>query len=193
MTSAAAPDQRHLLPALTHNVRSNEWGVFFFGAPGYLSQWADAPISLPPYRYTSAEQGMMHQKALLFQDHSSAACILTAEHPREQKRLGRKVSGFTEERWREHREEVVYRVNLAKFSQHPLLRAALLSTGERYIAECSPFDAVWGTGTDVSTAVQLGSVEEAERSWRGENLLGTALMKVRATLREECGSHEDTT
>ena len=98
MASAAAAPQPRLLPALTHNVRSNAWGVFFFGAPDYLSQWTPACISLPPYTYTSAEQGMMHQKALLFCDHSTARHILSAEQPRQQKQLRRKVHGFTEER-----------------------------------------------------------------------------------------------
>ena len=189
---ASAP-RSSLCPALSDNVRSNEWGVFFFGAPAYLSQWTSAPISLPPYTYTCAEQGMMHQKALLFHDYTTAARILSADHPRDHKRLGREVEHFTEERWEKEREELVYRVNLAKFSQHPLFKAALLLTGEKYIAECSPYDGVWGTGTDASTLLKLASLAEAEESWSGENRLGKVLMRVRATLREEHNTHSNTT
>jgi hypothetical protein len=58
------------------------------------------------------------------------------------------------------------------------LRTMLLATGERELVEASPFDRVWGIG-----------FREADAEWNrevwGENLLGRALMDVRARLREE--------
>lgn len=58
------------------------------------------------------------------------------------------------------------------------LRAMLLVTGERELVEASPRDRIWGVGF---------AEKDAERNrvrW-GQNLLGKALMSVRARLREE--------
>jgi ribA/ribD-fused uncharacterized protein len=54
----------------------------------------------------------------------------------------------------------------------------LLATGDRELAEASPFDRVWGIGFTADCA------EMNRESW-GQNLLGRALMDVRARLREE--------
>ena len=78
----------------------------------------------------------------------------------------------------------MYTVSLAKFSRHPLLRAALLAAGDLYIAECSPYDMVWGTGIDAAIALRMASREEAQSSWPGDNLLSQALVRVRATLEQ---------
>jgi ribA/ribD-fused uncharacterized protein len=56
------------------------------------------------------------------------------------------------------------------------LRALLLATGERELVEAAPGDRVWGIGFAEREA---GARREA---W-GENLLGKALMDVRARLR----------
>jgi hypothetical protein len=55
----------------------------------------------------------------------------------------------------------------------------LLSTGDALIAEASPYDGIWGICLDRETAMK-GTVEQ----WKGENLLGCALMEVRDWLRE---------
>lgn len=50
----------------------------------------------------------------------------------------------------------------------------LLSTGNRVLAEASPMDTIWGIG--------LGNENEKAQNpntWRGQNLLGFALMEVR--------------
>ena len=60
-----------------------------------------------------------------------------------------------------------------KFSQNPILRDKLLSTRDADIYEASPYDKIWGIGsTDVNDI-------------KGKNLLGKALMDVRATLKWE--------
>jgi predicted NAD-dependent protein-ADP-ribosyltransferase YbiA (DUF1768 family) len=73
---------------------------------------------------------------------------------------------------------IVVAGNLAKFGQHEDLRAYLLSTGERVLVEASPVDGIWGIGLSATD----GRAHDPAR-WRGLNLLGSALMKVRATLR----------
>jgi ribA/ribD-fused uncharacterized protein len=89
------------------------------------------------------------------------------------------VAGFDEQVWDGHRYNIVVAGNLAKFSQHLQLCTFLLGTGERVLVEASPVDQVWGIG--------LGRDDPAVADparWHGPNLLGFALMQVRARLRE---------
>ncbi len=58
---------------------------------------------------------MMHQKALLFDDHEVAAQILKTTAPKEQKSLGRQVRGFTQEVWEANRERIVEEGSFFKF------------------------------------------------------------------------------
>jgi ribA/ribD-fused uncharacterized protein len=100
-------------------------------------------------------------------------------HPHAAKALGRRVAGFDEQVWDEHRYNIVVAGNLVKFSQYPQLCTFLLATGERILVEASPVDRLWGIG--------LGRDDPAVADparWRGLNLLGFALMQVRAQLRE---------
>jgi hypothetical protein len=87
------------------------------------------------------------------------------------------VTGFDESVWAAAREEIVYRGNLAKFSQHADLRAILLDTGDRIIAEASPRDSIWGIG------MAEDDPNVTDTTLWGLNLLGKALMRVRETLR----------
>lgn len=169
----------------THEVLTNDWGVLFWRPPGWPGQWTLTPINLDGYTYSCAEQAMMHAKALLFNDHAVAARIMQVTSPREFKALGRQVRGFVEATWQSQCEEIVYRVSYAKFSQHPQYKAALLATGNKYIAECSPLDKLWGTGMDPQHSVSIPSLGAAKRAWRGRNLLGVVLMRTRETLRRE--------
>lgn len=69
---------------------------------------------------------------------------------------------------------IVVRGNMAKFTQNEELRAALLATGQKILAEASPYDRIWGIG--FSPRDELAKQPEM---WEGENLLGQALMIVR--------------
>jgi ribA/ribD-fused uncharacterized protein len=147
---------------------------------GCLSQWWPAAFTVDGETYASAEHFMMAAKALLFGDVEIADRIRAAPHPRAAKALGREVRGFDEQRWAEHRFDLVVTGNLAKFAQHPDLRDFLVTTGSRVLVEASPYDRIWGIG--------LAADHEHATSpehWRGLNLLGFALMEVRHQLQAE--------
>ena len=155
--------------------------LFFWGhrtpGPGWLSQWWPAPFTVDGVVYATAEHYMMAEKARLFGDAETADAVVAAPHPGRAKDLGRRVRGFDERTWREHRVAIVGKGNRAKFEQHPELRDYLLGTRNRVLVEASPLDRVWGIGLAADDP-------RAERpsSWRGENLLGFALMTVRDAL-----------
>jgi len=146
---------------------------------GCLSQWWPAPFTVDGLTFPTAEHYMMWRKALLFGDHETAEQVLTAPHPQAAKSLGRQVAGFDRGLWERHRFDIVVAGNVAKFGQHPDLRQYLLGTGDRVLVEASPVDRIWGIGL----AADHPHATDPAR-WPGMNLLGFALMEVRAILRE---------
>src|SRR5947209_19865319 len=100
--------------------------TFFWSGP--FSQWHPCQFTIDGKVYNCAEQYMMEQKALLFDDRETAAKIMRARTPREQKQLGRQVGNFNAGRWNAVARDIVFRGNVAKFTQNPELRAALLAT-----------------------------------------------------------------
>jgi ribA/ribD-fused uncharacterized protein len=151
------------------------------GAPSAacFSQWFEgAPFSVDGTGYATAEHWMMAAKARLFGDAEAEAAAVAAGGPGEAKKVGRLVRGFDEDVWVRERFRLVVTGNVAKFEQHPAHSAFLLGTGERVLVEASPRDRIWGIG--------LGAKNERAsdpEQWRGENLLGFALMAARAQLR----------
>ena len=73
-----------------------------------------------------------------------------------------------------------------KFRQNLGLRRKLEATGDNKIVEASPLDNIWGIGLG-----EKGALERGEQGWRGQNLLGKALMQARKTLREEAKAEVD--
>jgi ribA/ribD-fused uncharacterized protein len=185
VTTAAAARSAEELRRLVRDGAQPKYLLFWGHRPpatggvgrGCLSQWWPASFTVDGQVYPSAEHFSMAAKASLFGDAEMAARIHGAPHPGAAKALGRQVRGFSEQRWEEHRFDVVVTGNLAKFGQHPELREFLLGTGERVLVEASPYDRIWG----------IGLVADDERAtsperWLGLNLLGFALMEVRHRL-----------
>jgi len=143
-----------------------------------LSQWFPRAFEADGVRYRSAEHFMMAEKARLFRDSETLAKILAAKTPAEAKALGREVTNYDDKAWGRFRLEAVVRGNVAKFGAHEDLKAFLLSTGERVLVEASPRDRIWGIGMGASNPDAADP-----KKWRGQNLLGFALVQARSALR----------
>ncbi|MFJ7314601.1 NADAR family protein [Pseudomonas sp. NPDC098747] len=139
-----------------------------------FSQWYIAEFIVDEQLYPTAEHYMMAEKAALFGDQETRTQILKAPTPIAVKALGRKISGFNEQDWLQHRYDIVVRANQAKFSQNPELNNFLRETGSRIIVEASPVDNIWGIGL-----AQDHANSNNPNLWQGLNLLGFALMQVR--------------
>jgi ribA/ribD-fused uncharacterized protein len=88
--------------------------------------------------FVTTEQYMMYRKAMLFDDHETAKKILKTKEPAQRKALGRKVGGFTREKWDAHKEKIVEEGNWWKFTSENdggALGEKLLETGERELVE----------------------------------------------------------
>lgn len=135
------------------------------------------------------EQWMMALKALLFAKGEFKDInlqifykMMNSTSPRSIKQFGRDVKGFTVPQWCEWRYKIVVSGNYLQFSQDEDLKKSLLDTNNRYLAEASPYDQIWGVGYNEIDA------KKNINDWPGKitrlNLLGLALMDVRDKLRK---------
>ena len=145
-----------------------------------FSQWWIAPFEADGQVYNTAEHWMMAGKARLFHDDATLQKILAAGSAPEAKQLGREVQGFDPAVWEKEKFNLVLQGNLHKFSSHPGLKEFLLKTGNQVLVEASPMDTVWGIGL----AADHPDAENPLK-WKGENLLGYALMEVRDQLNDQ--------
>ena len=171
--------------------------TYFWKNKSPLSQWYgdwmsknsttyDGSFEVGVFKYRTAEHYMMAEKALLFNDYEACHKILNEKHPRDVQKEGRLISNFDQAKWDEHKEEIVYQGNYAKFSQHGDLRRKLLNTADTILVEASPHDSIWGIGLDEMEAKTM-----EEKYWPGLNLLGKVLMRVRAQLRKDIAEIPD--
>jgi N-glycosidase YbiA len=92
--------------------------------------------------------------------------IRTAKTAAKAKSLGRSRDHPIRENWDSARVDVMKKGLEAKFTQHPNLKALLLSTGSKRLVEASKDDSFWGMG----------------RTGKGKNKLGELLMDLRTQL-----------
>ena len=151
-------------PVLFYN-QNDKWGVF--------SNFSRHPIVLPhPFTgeltiYRTSEHRYQAMKSWDPEDHD---WVVDAQSPAGAKSRGAVVQ--LRDDWGSDKLSVCYFVMvdavMAKAIQVPAMTDALLGTGNRHIYEDSPVDDIWGW--------RYGEV------YRGKNLLGEALMHVRAVL-----------
>lgn len=160
---------------MTHEHTVTDDFVLFWHGP--FSQWYPCQFTLGGAKYNCTEQYMMAKKALFFEDEQSWLKIMACDSPKIQKAIGRTVTNFDLEKWKDVCEEIVYTGNYAKFTQSDYLKSIILGTENRTLVEASPYDKIWGIGLAETDPKALNP-----DSWQGLNLLGIALMKVRESI-----------
>lgn len=146
---------------------------------GFLSNWYLSDFTVYGIKFSSMEQYMMYQKAVVFKDKDIASQILKTNDVARIKDFGRQVSNYNDSVWNGMRQIVIYKGLLEKFRQNEKLKKALLDTGDDILAECAVSDMIWGIGLSMKD-----SNKNDIKRWKGQNLLGFALMLVRNELRE---------
>lgn len=131
------------------------------------------------YLWATSEEYFMWKKALAHKDGCIADIIQRGYNdPSTAKALGRRLPNYDAEMWEGTRYGHMQDAIRLKFNNSPHLTKILLDTGDRTIAEASPIDNVWGIGLDVMDPLAL-----EPKYWRGQNLLGKALMELRTEIR----------
>ena len=161
--------------------------VFFWAS--VLGNWTrtSGGILVPPefnveepgkeFRLPTSEHVFMYLKARYFGDTNSSRMIRITSDPKTAKKLGRGVKGFTEEKWREYREEAMWTAISLRFQSDERFRNYLMDPkffGLKFV-EANPYDLIWSCGyLETDPRCDL-----PERSWPGLNLLGKLLTKLR--------------
>ena len=155
------------------NPREHDKDYTFFGENSSpFSQWHKSYFRALGIEFNSAEQYMMFQKAILFNDYKTAEKILDTRNVRTQKELGRQVKGFDNGLWAVNCRRIVY--NKYKFAQNRQLLDELLATRGTTLVEASPYDTIWGIG------MTKDDDRATDRSkWKGKNWLGHILTLLR--------------
>jgi ribA/ribD-fused uncharacterized protein len=155
-------------------MRQTDKFVFFYGNADHLSNFYKTTFVYSGKTFSCGEQFIMYGKAKVFKDEEIAHKILLESSPTKIKALGRKVKNFDDGVWRNVREDIAYIGLREKYRQNDGLKNALICTGERTIVEASPRDKIWGIGMGENNP----SVEDTTK-WKGTNILGKILMRVR--------------
>lgn len=158
--------------------------VYFY--TNSFSNWHPARFTdtVTGLTFHNSEQAFMWYKAHLFNDQNTKKKILETKSASEAKALGREVRDYDEKRWVEARLAFMIYVCYLKFSQNKDLHDELLATGDKVLVEASVPDRVWGVGLAENDPDILD-----ETKWRGQNLLGKALMRVRELLIEDIANN----
>jgi len=156
--------------------------VAFWGSASPFSNFYPCRFVYKDVEWKSSEQCFMAMKAKCFKDEESYNRILESNTPQEARRLGRRVRGFNGILWFLASKSIMFEVVLAKFSQNDDLKSLILSDefkGKKFV-EGSPYDKKWGVGMRYTNP----AIDD-ESNWKGKNLLGKVLDKVRERLSSE--------
>lgn len=132
---------------------------------GCFSNFAAYPVTMDGAVWPTSEHFFQAQK---FHDEAHREAIRTTQSPMDAARMGRDRTKRLRDDWERVKDDVMYRVVLAKFTQHQGIRSQLLSTDDAPLVEHTKNDSYWGDGGDGS----------------GKNLLGQILMRVREEIRQ---------
>lgn len=133
----------------------------FRGKYYFLSNFYETPVTWNGLTYLNNEAAF--QSAKTFSDRE---CFTNLD-PSSAKKLGRKVQLRSD--WENVKDDVMYEICKAKFSQNTELKKRLLSTDNEHLEEGNTWgDKIWGTVNGI-----------------GENRLGKILMRIREELRNE--------
>ena len=143
-----------------------------------LSPWFERKFQADGVTYSLVEQYIVAQKAMLFGDRANLRKIRVNTDPKDLRVISLRIQGVDNAVWQEFSHSISCTGNFLKFSQHPDMKAYLLSTGDATLAEASPYDRTGGIGLD-----RLDEDATHPERWLGRNLFGYALMQVREKLR----------
>ena len=162
---------------------------------GIFSQWYKTCFKFNGREYVTAEQYMMSEKALLFEDFDSYKKIMEEDDPQKCKGLGRGVKNFDPKKWNENFREIIFMGNFLKAQYDINFLDALLQTEDALLIEASPYDDTYGAGLEAKDLVDKnGFLKTQPKEWQKEdctkqaqNNLGFVLMGLRDFYREFLG------
>jgi ribA/ribD-fused uncharacterized protein len=144
---------------------------------GYFSNSYKSYFTIKHVTFSSVTQYIMYTKACLFNNTYLAKKILKTDNPSKQIYLAKNIDNFDIGVWEKYREIILYEGLLAKFSQNVNLKTLLLSTDSDILVYANPNDKIYGVDLD-ETDPNIYNPD----NWKGNNLLGSTLMRVRSDI-----------
>jgi ribA/ribD-fused uncharacterized protein len=133
-----------------------------------FSNFFKAPITIDDKEYRAVENYFQSQR-FVGTDDDYAEKIRNTANSVLCRAMGKSKEHPARSDWDDVKNDIMFRGLLAKFQAHPELAATLEKTGDAVIEEENPADDYWGIGKD----------------GKGANMMGKALMRVRAALRND--------
>ena len=179
------PASLRSLPVSKVSAIAAEKGVLFIedsetNENGFMAMDWPVQIRLQAIVYHSAKQALAAEQAKTFGDDEGFRRIMDAETPAEVSYGKNDAKKATEEDWAMTTKRKLYDIQEAKFRQYPELQSRLLATGEAILAAYLPGDTLLGIGISTDDVRAKNPIY-----WKGQNLLGTALMELRQLFRVE--------
>ena len=172
------------VPDVERKLKEDIPEFFFFNNPNCMSEeesmlsiWWPCKIHIEGTVYNSVGQYMQAEKARIFGDLATRNKIIAASDKYDILRLGKSIFGYDERRWRNVCYAVAVCGNFYKFSEDVNCKEALLSTKNLILVKDSDYDTFWGVGCS-----RKNPQIKNPGNWKGKNMLGFALMKVRDIL-----------
>ena len=170
------------LPAVLHPKafaeRVTQDSVMCYGRHSVFSNFYTTDFVLDGEKFSSVQQFYHFQKVSAAGNGDLAAKIFRSFDPVEQYRIGKGITPGID-KWDEaSAEDNMEKAVGAKFVQNPVLLKALLDTKSKTLIECNPHDLVWTNGLKLTD-------QDAEdgTKWKGRNILGNILCRVRESLK----------
>lgn len=145
-------------------------GIF---SPNAKANFKDGDIEL-----ISCAQYLLYQKALLFNREDLAITFLESKDMHVIKRAVLELEECDQSLWNTYKFSIAVQGNYLKFTANPLIRNTLLRTEAKIIVNASPDDSVWGIGASAESCT--GYIHD----WKGDNLMGFAIMQARDMVKE---------
>jgi ribA/ribD-fused uncharacterized protein len=125
--------------------------IYFYNqneAHGHMSNFYVCDFSDGCNHYMCSEQCLMRKKLDFFDPDNKtlASRIMRERNPMTIQTLGRKIEGYKENVWSEHRLDVMMAGLRLKYNQNADIRQSLLATASQPLFEASTKDRIWGIG-----------------------------------------------
>ncbi len=168
-----------LSPANIATPHVAEDAIAFFSSQSPLSNFFMSPFEVEGQRYDCVERYYQKEKAEFFGDQLAVGAIMKADTALECYRIGRTATQHRNiTQWRQKKaHEVMYNALKAKYTQSTYLKHFLCGTEGSTLIEANQNDQYWSCGLSLKHP-GIASKEQ----WKGENMLGNMLMKVRSEI-----------
>ena len=143
----------------------------FHGEFSPFSNFHPCKFTINHQTFSSSEQFIQYQKALMFGDSVTADQILTCDNANEAKCLGYHIAGFDMKRWINDGYSLCYDGIHAKFTQNRNLLMMLKSMAPKVLVEAI-LDHMWGTRISLRDHQALNPDKWHNKGWMSTMLMG---------------------